>query len=79
MVRTQIYLTEEEKAGVEAVAASRGISQSDVIRLAVDDLLAGQGVKDKTALIDRIAGVWAGREDLPDVRQLRAGWKRGGR
>ena len=40
MVRTQIYLTEEEKKGLKSAALAQGVSQSDLIRQAIDDLLA---------------------------------------
>jgi hypothetical protein len=76
MVRTQIYLTEEEKRGLESVAATRGMSQSDVIRTAIDELLARTGPVDRCAVLDGIAGTWAHRTDLPDIRSLRTGWRR---
>lgn len=75
MVRTQIYLTDEEKRGLEAAAASRGVSQSDLIRQAIDDLLARVGATDRSDILDEIAGVWRGRTDTPDVRALRSGWR----
>ena len=76
MVRTQIYLTEEEKNGLEAIALSHGVSQSDLIRQAIDDLLARIGEIDKASILDEIAGIWADRKDIPDVRDLRAAWRR---
>ena len=39
MVRTQIYLTEEERAGLDAVAKSTDKKQSEIIREAVDRFL----------------------------------------
>jgi predicted transcriptional regulator len=76
MVRTQIYLSEEEKRGLESIAAVKGISQSDLIRQAIDDLLARQGIIDKSGILDEIAGVWAGKKNIPDIRKLRSGWRR---
>jgi Ribbon-helix-helix protein, copG family len=76
MVRTQIYLTKEEKAGLESVALAQGKKQSDIIRKAVDDLLARQGTINKPEILDEIAGIWATRKDLPDVRKMRTGWRR---
>jgi hypothetical protein len=74
MVRTQIYLTEEEKTGLESVALSRGIRQSEIIRKAIDDLLSRQGTVNKSEILDKISGVWATKKDIPDVRRMRAGW-----
>ena len=76
MIRTQIYLTETEKTGLEAVALAQGVSQSNVIRQAIDELLARTKTIDKGAVLDEIAGIWSTREDLPDIRNLRTGWLR---
>ncbi len=75
MIRTQVYLTEEEKRGLETAARARGVSQSDLIRQAIDKLLASTGVFDKSAILEDIAGVWASRKDLPEIRDLRTGWR----
>ncbi len=76
MVRTQVYLTEEEKKGLESVAISKGISQSDLIRQAIDDLLARTGNINKDEILDEIAGIWSNRKEIPDIRDLRTGWRR---
>ena len=78
MVRTQIYLTDEEKKGLQVTAQRKGISQSDLIRRAIDELLAKSGTLDKSAVLDEIAGIWSGRDDVPDLRELRNGWRRPG-
>lgn len=75
MIRTQVYLTEEEKSSLESAALSRGVSQSDLIRQAIDELLAKTRNVDKTSIIDSIAGAWADKTDIPDIRELRAGWR----
>ncbi len=74
MIRTQIYLTEDEKKGLELASAKQGKSQSDLIRQAIDDLLAKITTSDKTSSIDSIAGIWKDNDDIPDIRNLRAGW-----
>lgn len=80
MIRTQIYLTEKEKKGLEKMSALRGIRQSDLIRLAVDDLLARTEDSGKSKVIEELAGIWKNRVDVPSVRELRSGWgKRSGR
>lgn len=75
MIRTQVYLTENEKKGLESISILKGISQSDLIRKAIDDLLAINGKINKNEIIDDIAGVWANKTDLPDIRDLRMGWR----
>jgi hypothetical protein len=75
MVRTQVYLTKEEKSNLESVALSQGVSQSDLIRQAIDELLAKTGQIDKASIIDEIAGIWSDKKDIPDIRELRTGWR----
>ena len=75
MVRTQIYLTEKEKKGLESIAILQGVNQSKLIRQAIDELLVKTSDIDKTAIIDEITGIWADRKDIPDIRDLRTGWR----
>jgi hypothetical protein len=44
MTRTQIYLTEDQKRALRHMAAERDSNVSDLIREAVDRLLASEGV-----------------------------------
>jgi hypothetical protein len=61
MVRTQVYLTKEEKTGLETTASSQGVSQSDLIRRAIDELLAKTGRINKIPILDDIADIWSTR------------------
>jgi predicted transcriptional regulator len=77
MMRTQIYLTEEEKDGLDAVAKSTDKKQSEIIREAVDrflDLATGNHRKN---ILDQAAGMWRNRKDLPDFAAARRSWDRG--
>lgn len=74
MIRTQIYLTEKEKEGLEKMSALKGISQSDLIRLAVDDLLSRTDDSGKSCIVEELAGIWRCRQDIPSVRELRSSW-----
>ncbi len=76
MIRTQIYLTEEEKKGLESIAISKGVSQSNLIRQAIDELLAKASGINMSVFLDEIAGIWSKRKDIPDIRDLRTGWRR---
>jgi len=76
MVRTQVYLTEEEKNGIESVTLTKGISQSEFIRQAIDKSLLDAINIDKPTILDEIAGIWADRENIPDIRKLRTAWRR---
>ena len=76
MIRTQIYLTEEERDALQALAAESGKKQSELIREAIDSLIGKLGTKQRKAVIGRVAGMWKDRKDLPDFRSLRSDWDR---
>ena len=77
MVRTQVYLTEKERDELAALAAATGKKQSELIREAVDRLIEQSTAKRRDAVLDRAAGMWKDRDDLPDFRALRVEWDRG--
>lgn len=76
MVRTQIYLTEEEREGLAEISAQTGRTQSEVIRGAVDRLLDEYRGADRLTLLQQARGIWKDREDLPDFEALRQEWDR---
>jgi len=77
MVRTQIYLTEEERTGLMALAESTGKKQSELIREAVDCYIARFDESRRSAALNSAAGMWKDRQDLPDLEALRKSWDRG--
>jgi len=77
MVRTQVYLTEEERDGLEAVAKSTNKKQSEILREAVDRFLDLAKRNHRKAILNAAAGMWRGRSDLPDFAASRRSWDRG--
>ncbi len=77
MVRTQIYLTEQERLGLERVALSTGKKQSELIREAVDRFLEQVSSEWRNNVLKEAAGLWRNREDLPDFKAERLSWDRG--
>jgi metal-responsive CopG/Arc/MetJ family transcriptional regulator len=76
MVRTQVYLTEQEKAELDAISATRGVRQSELIREAIDNLIKKYSPEERLAALRQARGIWKNRKELPDVHKLRRGWSR---
>jgi predicted transcriptional regulator len=76
MVRTQIYLTEAEKSALSKIAARSGKKQSELIRQALDQFIASHDARRRAEVLDRAAGMWKGRDDLPDFERVRQTWDR---
>ena len=76
MVRTQIYLTEHQRAELAAIADHRGKRQSEVIREAVDRFMEQASRSRREAVLRAAAGIWRDRADPPDPDALRRGWDR---
>ena len=77
MVRTQIYLTQEEQKAIRSLSKTTGKKQSSLIREAIDTYITKNQKIERKKGLDRIAGIWKNRTDLPDLRELRKGWNRG--
>lgn len=76
MVRTQIYLTEDQRAEIAEIANRSGRRQSEVIREALDRFIEQKGRHRREAVLREAAGIWRGRSDLPDLIALRREWDR---
>jgi len=67
MVRTQIQLTEEQSENVRRFAAEDGISKSDLIRKAVDELTTKRQQRELRARAMEAAGCF--RSELGDLSE----------
>jgi hypothetical protein len=76
MVRTQIYLTEKERDGLSVLSLASGKKQSELIRAAVDGLIHQFSRSRRDTVLKQAAGLWQGRDDLPDFGGLRKSWDR---
>ncbi len=75
MNRTQIYLTDEEKRALHALARQHGKSFSATLRDAVDDYIARHRSGELAAALEATFGCWRDR-DAPDldIARLRQEW-----
>jgi hypothetical protein len=76
MVRTQIYLTDDEHRELKSLSGQLGKKQSELIRQAVDGYLASRLPAKRLDLLSRGRGLWKDRSDLPDFTTLRQSWSR---
>jgi metal-responsive CopG/Arc/MetJ family transcriptional regulator len=77
VIRTQIYLSEDEREAVNRIARVRKKSQSEIIRDAVDEYLLKVSKKERKEVITSIAGIWKDRTDVLDFSDIRRQWDRG--
>jgi hypothetical protein len=76
MIRTQIYLTDKQRAELALIAKNLGKKQSEIIREAIDRLIEQNGQRRKVMALREAAGIWRNRKDLPDYRAIRSEWDR---
>jgi CHASE3 domain sensor protein len=76
MIRTQIYLTDKQRSALAVIAKNLGKKQSEIIRDAVDRLIDQAGQNQKKTVLQKAAGIWKNRTDLPDFRAMRSEWDR---
>ena len=76
MIRTQVYLTDQQRSELALLSKSKGKKQSELIREAIDQLIEQASQKRRDTVLREAAGIWKNRSDLPDLESTRAGWDR---
>ena len=71
MVRKQVYITRSQNKALAERARLTGQSQSELIREAIDLVTGAHQRQARQHALERVAGLWKGRTDLPDVAALR--------
>jgi hypothetical protein len=76
MIRTQVYLTERERIGLQKAAHDTGKKQSELIRDAVDLFLEQTTSVWRENILKEAAGIWQDHTELPDFESERRSWDR---
>ena len=77
MIRTQIYLTDQQRSALSILSSQTGKRQSELIREAVDTLIVSLDRTKRKYILDRVAGMWKYRKkDLLTADGLRRTWDR---
>jgi predicted transcriptional regulator len=67
MLRTQVYLNDEQDRQLKRLAEASGRKQSELIREAIDLLIRERASADWRAAVRDACGLWAGRDDTDEV------------
>ena len=76
MIRTQVYLNESASKALRSLAVQTGKKQSELIRMAIEMLIAKHKKDDPQEKLKIAKGIWKDRTDLPDYEMLRHEWGR---
>ncbi|MFO7816848.1 MAG: ribbon-helix-helix domain-containing protein [Desulfovibrionales bacterium] len=77
MIRTQIYMTDEQRSELALLSKNTGKKQSELIREAIDRLIQQNSRKRREMILCAAAGIWKDRSDFPDFEAIRSEWDRG--
>ena len=76
MLETGLDLTEQERIALREISQRTGKSEGQLIREAVDQLIARFQSNARPALMRKARGIWKDRQDLPALDELRSEWNR---
>ena len=71
----QLVLSPADSADVRLLAQRLGKTETELLHEAVAALLKQAALQNWKTALDNVKGMWADHPDVPDVRELRAGWQ----
>jgi len=76
MIRTQVYLEDSASKALRSIALQTGKKQSELIRAAIDNLIAATQQNDRKSRFKSARGIWKDRDDLINLEDIRKEWDR---
>lgn len=77
MAETELILTENVRNALQEISERTGKTENELIRDAVDLLIAQSKNEDRIILMQKARGIWKDRQDLLPLEDLRREWNRG--
>jgi hypothetical protein len=71
MIRSQIYLTEDERNSLKSISEETGRTQSALIREAIDSLINKVNKKNNSKKRQEAFGIWKDKNDYSDTEEIR--------
>jgi hypothetical protein len=76
MAETKITIPESIQEALAEIALKTGKSQQELIAEALSELIQNYQTINRLALMRKAKGMWADREDIPNLEELRQEWQR---
>ena len=75
MIRKQIYISEQQEAGLKAIAALSGRKESELLREGLDYIIETKTPREKKDVeewkeaLRAVKGIWKDRDDIDEIMQ----------
>lgn len=76
MLEAELDLTEQKRIALQEISRRTGKSEGQLIREAIDQLIASFQSNARPELMRKARGIWKDRQDLPALNELRSEWNR---
>ena len=77
MAETKIIIPESIQEALAEIALTTGKSEQQLIAEALSELIQNYQTRNRLALMRKARGMWADREDIPNLEELRQEWHLG--
>ena len=76
MIRIHVYIEESTRKALRTLALQTGKKQSELIREAIDTLIATAQNNYPNIRLQKAKGLWINRHDLKDFEDMKRDWER---